>query len=206
MKKVEQLYFKDEDSCSVQSLEDFINEAKEEGLSEITLFEADPDTEKEYIWCEAFGETKEKSECRKKCCSGYEKPENGNICADRGTLYWHGRKMLFNVTTSKLIREIEVEEDVAKEMNLYLVDECLFIIANTEEEAIQVCINECGESYDKEGYDADVIDRNKIKDIKIYDTDEDGDVLDGYTSLDFWNMFVEAEKKSIPCVLIGVGL
>jgi hypothetical protein len=47
----EQLYFKDEDSECAYPLSHFIEEAKEEGLEEITLIEAIPDNDNpDYIY------------------------------------------------------------------------------------------------------------------------------------------------------------
>jgi hypothetical protein len=98
--KKEKLYFENEDSEICYPLSYHIENAKEEGLKEIELFEAIPDTiNKDIIWCSELETTGEKSDCNK-TCPYYEKPEKGHICKLRGRLMEWGVKVKFNVETS----------------------------------------------------------------------------------------------------------
>ena len=60
-KKKETLYFRSEDDNTCHTLSHFISEAKFEGLSEITLIEAEPDNNNpDYIFCMDSGEVGER--------------------------------------------------------------------------------------------------------------------------------------------------
>lgn len=92
------LYFENIDATFCQPLESFIADAKSEGLEEIILVEAIPDTEtKDYIWCTHYGEVVEKSECTKKACTYYESKSGRGVCSNRGNLYLHGEEVKFNL-------------------------------------------------------------------------------------------------------------
>ncbi|MBG0514073.1 hypothetical protein [Elizabethkingia meningoseptica] len=92
------LYFQDVDSTFCYPLEDHLKEAKEEGLTNITLVEAIPDNKtSEYIWCSYYGESGEKNECRKTYCSRYSSKSGRGVCQHRGKLYLHGESVEFKV-------------------------------------------------------------------------------------------------------------
>ena len=56
----EQFYFKNEDAEHAYPLSHFIEEAKEEGLEEVTLIGAVPDNDnKDYIYCKLIEEESE---------------------------------------------------------------------------------------------------------------------------------------------------
>lgn len=97
------LYFESINSNDCYPLEYFLNKAKIEGESEITLIEAYPTKEKEYCWCSLRCTAVERSECRKVCCGYYEKPLKGNICDYRGRLCDYGESVTFNVATGDII-------------------------------------------------------------------------------------------------------
>lgn len=98
------LYFTNEDSSNCYPLEDYINPAKEDGVSEIELIEAVEDYNiKEFCWCTYLGDCVERCECSKKVCDMYEKPAKGNTCANRGQFYSFGEKVKFDVETGKQI-------------------------------------------------------------------------------------------------------
>lgn len=88
-------------------------------------------------------------------------------------------------------------------MNLYLVDECSFIAAYNEEEALKIYAKEYGEPDDEA--DIRLIDREHIKDIKIYDAEgmeEEG--LEEVPMINLYASFLEVEKDGVPSVLIEV--
>jgi hypothetical protein len=92
-----ELYFKNEDSENCYCLEDHLNEAREEGLTEITLLKAIPDDNSDYIWCMYMGEVGDRSECSKAACSYYPREQKGGKCPLRGQLYQHGEEETFKI-------------------------------------------------------------------------------------------------------------
>lgn len=97
MRKIEKLYFKNEDSTHCALLEYFINEAKEEGLDDIELIEAIPAPKEEHVWCTYHGETVERNECIKSECDYYSSKSGRGVCEHRGSYYLHGDKAIFKV-------------------------------------------------------------------------------------------------------------
>ena len=100
----DKLYFENEDSEICYPLEDHLNEAKDNEVDQIELFEAVPYKGKEYVWCSYLGRCLERCECNKPSCNVYEKPKKGNICANRGSAFEHGEKVKFDVKTGKIIK------------------------------------------------------------------------------------------------------
>lgn len=95
---LEKLYFENEDSTICQALKYFLRDAKIEGLKEIELMEAIPDTgTNEYIWCTHDGEVVDRGQCKKSECSNYYTKSGRGACSNRGSLYWHGEKVKFKV-------------------------------------------------------------------------------------------------------------
>jgi len=98
--KTEKLYFKSIDDTFCSSLESFINDARLEGLAEITIVEAVPDNDNvDYIWCSQHGECVEKYLCKKSLCESYESKSGRGVCINRGHLYSHGEEVTFAVPT-----------------------------------------------------------------------------------------------------------
>ncbi len=99
MKKSTQLYFKNEDSENCYPLEDHLEQAKEDGLAEVTLLKAVPDFDnKDHVWCSDFGDVADRDECRQLCCGHYEPSHaKGGPCKHRGLLYQHGEEETFKV-------------------------------------------------------------------------------------------------------------
>ena len=98
--KTKKLYFENKDANICYPLQTHLERAKEEGLKEIELFEAIPDTmNKDIVWCTEIESTSEKSECNKNC-PYYKAPIKGHICDLRGKLMNFGEKIKFNVETS----------------------------------------------------------------------------------------------------------
>lgn len=91
------LYFKNEDDNFCCPLEDYINEAKENGLDEIELIEAIPSKEKGYIWCTHYANVVEQSQCCKAECERWERYKNSNLCHNRGQIFSFGEKVKFKV-------------------------------------------------------------------------------------------------------------
>lgn len=94
----EKLYFDSVDDTFCTPLADKIDDARFEGLKEITLVEAIPDTDNpDYIWCGYQGEVGERQECKKAFCSYYESKSGRGKCKHRGSLYRHGDEVTFQV-------------------------------------------------------------------------------------------------------------
>ena len=94
---LEKLYFKNEDE-GCQPLRFFLEEAKHEGLAEITLYEALPDDGlSDFIWCADYGLT-DRSYCRKSECNRYTPNKSGRgVCTLRMKLYLFGEAVLIQV-------------------------------------------------------------------------------------------------------------
>ncbi|MDO6737104.1 hypothetical protein [Wenyingzhuangia sp. 2_MG-2023] len=99
MKKItEKLYFRSIDHNVCYPLSHFIEEAKEEGLTEITLVQAIPDKDtKNIFWCSEHLETVEKSDCVKSYCDSYFSKSGRGPCSSRGKLYLHGEEETFKI-------------------------------------------------------------------------------------------------------------
>lgn len=96
------LYFKSIDDIFCEPIEGILDEAKFEGLSTITVLEADPDFDnKDYIWCTHYGEVGERSSCKKAVCPYYESKSGRGKCSNRGYLYSHGKEVTFDVESRK---------------------------------------------------------------------------------------------------------
>lgn len=94
----EKLYFLNEDDTSCYTLSDRLNDAKLEGLNEITLMEAILDNDNpDYIWCSHYGEVGERQGCKKSICSYYSSTSGRGVCRHRGNLYTHGEKVTFKI-------------------------------------------------------------------------------------------------------------
>lgn len=97
------LYFGSIDDTFCSPLEDRLEDAREEGLTEITLVEAIPDMNNpDFIWCMHYGEVTDRSECRKSQCTDYESKSGRGKCANRGNLYRHGEEATFQIPSIKL--------------------------------------------------------------------------------------------------------
>lgn len=94
---MKKLYFATLDSEMCHTLDYHLDDAKENGLSEIELYEAIPDNDKEYFFCRAVGECAVKGDCGKHC-EEYD-PRNGKfgICRYKGKCYTPGNKLIFKV-------------------------------------------------------------------------------------------------------------
>lgn len=94
--KNDKLYFESIDATWCQPLEDFMRDAKLEGLKEINLIEAIPDNDNtDVIWCAHYGECVEKNICKKSECDAYESKSGKGVCLNRGHLYMHGEEVKF---------------------------------------------------------------------------------------------------------------
>ena len=90
-------YFENEDSGYCFTFEYFNSRMKEEGISEMKVFEAVPIKDDVFIFCKSAGEVGEKSECGKSCCD--YKPRNGKngMCSHRGGLRDWGKEVILTV-------------------------------------------------------------------------------------------------------------
>ena len=94
------LYFRDENSEHPYLLEHHLDDAREDELEEITLFEAVRDTtHSEFIFCKFHDKVLEKENCGRGC-EGYNpsnKRNDSGLCLERGKLYTWGEKKTFKV-------------------------------------------------------------------------------------------------------------
>lgn len=98
MKAKEKLYFENIYDTTCYPLSDRLNDAKLDGLTEVTLVEAIPDNNNtDYIYCGYHGEVGERSECKKAFCSSYSSKSGRGKCEHRGNLYSHGDEVTFNI-------------------------------------------------------------------------------------------------------------
>jgi hypothetical protein len=90
-------YFRKEDSERCYTIDKHMDDAREEGLTEITLFEAKRQKLHDFIYCHAVDECGEKGECGK-CCGDYQ-PRNGKsgMCKNQGLLYEPSKEVKFKV-------------------------------------------------------------------------------------------------------------
>lgn len=98
------LYFRNEDAETCHRLQYHINNAIDDGLEVIELFEAVADKElrKNYVWCTEVQSWENKSECNRSC-RFHEQTEGFRFCDHRGKLYIHGEVFKFNCKTRKLM-------------------------------------------------------------------------------------------------------
>lgn len=92
-------YFRDEcDAEMCFHLDYHMDNARDEGLTEITLYEAVPEKVEGFFWCRAVDEVSEDGYCGKSC-EDYE-PKNGKsgMCRHKGNLFTRGEKRTFKVT------------------------------------------------------------------------------------------------------------
>lgn len=94
----EKLYFLNIDDTNCWSLSERLNDARLEGLTEITLVEANLDNNNpDYIYCSHYGEVGEKNDCKKSVCPAYDSKSGRGKCKHRGNLYSHGEEVTFKV-------------------------------------------------------------------------------------------------------------
>lgn len=94
----EKLYFKSIDDNICYSLQTQIEDARDEGLTTVTLVEAIPDNDNnDYVWCSHYEATEEKSLCSKNNCSAYTSKSGRGKCEHRGNLYTFGEEVTFDV-------------------------------------------------------------------------------------------------------------
>lgn len=98
MRRASKYYFRTEDDERCYTLEYHLADAKDEGLTEIELFEAVPEKVDGMFWCRAVDECSEEGYCGWQC-EEYE-PKNGKsgMCKHKcNTFHTHGEKVVFNV-------------------------------------------------------------------------------------------------------------
>ena len=96
-------YFEDEDSERCYHLDYFVRHAREEGLTEIELFEAVPDTlNTEMSYCKELEDVVELSTCNEEC-EYFEASEEG-ACKMKGILMEWGEKVKFDISTDQPVQ------------------------------------------------------------------------------------------------------
>ena len=102
--KTEKLYFLNIDDTNCWTLSERLNDARLEGLKNVTLIEVIPGNgNPDYIFCGQQGEVGERQECKKSICSYYESKSGRGVCKHRGHLYQHGEEVTFTVPTEAVI-------------------------------------------------------------------------------------------------------
>lgn len=91
-------YFLTENSEMCYTLDYHLADAKEQGLTEIELFEGVPVKDDEYFWCRADEQIFEHEACGKSCiayqpCNG----KSGKCRFKQNTMFEHGKKVKFEV-------------------------------------------------------------------------------------------------------------
>ena len=94
----DKFYFESIESETCYPLPYHIEDAKFQGLKEITLIEANEDNIDGIIWCGAMEATGDKSECNKKKCSLYHSKSGRGVCSHRGNLYEYGEEVTFKIS------------------------------------------------------------------------------------------------------------
>lgn len=97
-RRTSKYYFRTEDDERCYTLDYHLANAKDEGLTEIELFEAIPEKVDGVFWCRAADECAEEGYCGKQC-EEYE-PKNGKsgMCRHKcNTFHTHGEKIVFRV-------------------------------------------------------------------------------------------------------------
>lgn len=94
----DKLYFESIESETCYALPYHIEDAKFQGLKEITLIEANEVKINGVIWCKIFEATGDKSGCNKKQCASYHSKSGRGVCSHRGNLYEHGEEVTFKVS------------------------------------------------------------------------------------------------------------
>jgi len=96
--KIEKLYFKNTDHTVCFSLKKHIEEAEKDGLKQITLVEAVPDTENpNRILCKHSNKVTKKQDCNKSNCSFYSSKSGRGSCENRGIVYRYGNELTFKI-------------------------------------------------------------------------------------------------------------
>lgn len=101
-------YFRNIEDERCYQKEYHLSDAKDEGLTEIEVFEAEPDHSKDHFWCQAIDEACEKEDgtCGMDC-EDYE-PRNGKsgICKYKSHCFTPGKKVIL-----KPINQPKEQED-----------------------------------------------------------------------------------------------
>ncbi len=94
----EKLYFLNIDDTHCCSLSDRLNDARFDGLKQVTLVEAIPDNDNvDYVYCAHHGEVLERPDCKKSVCGDYSSTSGRGMCKYRGNLYSDGDEFTFDV-------------------------------------------------------------------------------------------------------------
>ena len=96
MAKKEKLYFATHDDEICYPLGYHISKAKEEGLKEISLYEAEKDKGNPFIFCGLFTDEIPYIDCNKKC-EGFVCNKEGRICNYRGHIRKRGELKTFSI-------------------------------------------------------------------------------------------------------------
>jgi len=95
---MEKLYFEDEDSTTPYSESYFLEQMKEDGITEMTVFEAILDKESDYIYCTDSNECYEKCECGNQCESYRSNNGEYNSCEFLGIYYEFGEEITIKIS------------------------------------------------------------------------------------------------------------
>ena len=74
---------------------------KDEGLTQLEVFEADPEKVAGYRWCKAVDELEEDAYCGQMCKDYIPRNGRGGNCKFNGQLYMPGEKVTLTIPKSK---------------------------------------------------------------------------------------------------------
>ena len=93
----EKLYFENKHEIYCYPLSFHLDYAKEEGLEQITLYEAIQETVEGFHWCMFDKQTVEKDDCCKAMCTDYNSKSGRGVCMYRGKFSKAGNEVNFQV-------------------------------------------------------------------------------------------------------------
>jgi hypothetical protein len=97
MAKKNQLYFRREDDECCYGLKYQLERARDEGLSEVTLFTAEKEKIEGVFYCHAVGECGEEGTCGKQCDDYAPKNGKSGMCKHKGMTYAPAEEVTFKI-------------------------------------------------------------------------------------------------------------
>ena len=97
-------YFKEKDDANCYPIAEFLQQAKEEGKAEITLFAAVRDRSMPaFAWCAEYESAVERTSCNKQC-GYYVDNEDTGVCESQCDLYHPAEAVTINVATGRCVK------------------------------------------------------------------------------------------------------
>ncbi len=90
-------YFRGDDDELCYPLERHVENAKEDGIEELELWEAEPERFESIFWCKAVLAVTEEGHCGKECEDYTPKNGRSGMCIHKGNFYTHGEKVKIKI-------------------------------------------------------------------------------------------------------------